>query len=157
MYLLSPSPLWLKGGGEEWRDNSPPSCVWSEERGLARQQWRVGWKEVVWPVTSYISIDNQHMHMWQKIKQDNELHIGIIRGNPGVFYLYPYPTHWKSLPSSRVRVFVGLGKGFWRPKGLPYYWGCKGRGFSLMWPPVSLWSHLAFWLSTFMLYLISLK
>jgi len=30
--------------------------------------------------------------------------LGIIRGNPGVFQLYPYPTLQKPLPLMRVRV-----------------------------------------------------
>jgi len=38
--------------------------------------------------------------------------IGIVRGNPGVFQLNPYPTPVKPLPLSRVRVLEGLGKGF---------------------------------------------
>ena len=33
----------------------------------------------------------------------------IVRGNPGVFQLYPYPTLHKPLPLSRVRVFSGFG------------------------------------------------
>jgi hypothetical protein len=31
----------------------------------------------------------------------------IVRGNPGVFQLYPYPTLQKPLPLSRVGVFGG--------------------------------------------------
>ena len=38
--------------------------------------------------------------------------LGIVRGNPGVFQLNPYPTPVKPLPLSRVRVLEGLGKGF---------------------------------------------
>jgi len=33
----------------------------------------------------------------------------IVRGNPGVFQLYPYPTLHKPLPLSRVQVFSGFG------------------------------------------------
>ena len=45
--------------------------------------------------------------------------VGIIRGNPGVFQLYPYPTLQKPLPLMRVRVLVGQGKDFSKPMGLP--------------------------------------
>jgi hypothetical protein len=38
--------------------------------------------------------------------------VGIVRGNPGVFQLNPYPTPEKPLPPSRVRVLEDLGKGF---------------------------------------------
>jgi len=49
--------------------------------------------------------------------------IGIIRGNPGVFQLYPYPTLQKPLPLMKVRVLVGQGKGFSKPMGLPNFQG----------------------------------
>ena len=45
----------------------------------------------------------------------------LIRGNPGVFQLYHYPTPWKPLPLWRVRVLEGWGKGFWKPMGLLHY------------------------------------
>ena len=40
------------------------------------------------------------------------LHLVIVRGNPGVNFLNPYPTLQKPLPLVRVRVFEGQGKGF---------------------------------------------
>jgi hypothetical protein len=49
----------------------------------------------------------------QQQQQQKAYHsVGIIRGNPGVFQLYPYPTLQKPLPLMRVRVLVGWGKGF---------------------------------------------
>jgi len=36
----------------------------------------------------------------------------IVRGNPGVNFLNPYPTLQKPLPLVGVRVFEGQGKGF---------------------------------------------
>jgi hypothetical protein len=48
---------------------------------------------------------------------DNVSWVGIIRGNPGVFQLYPYPTPRKPLPSIRVRVLGGWGKGFLKTQG----------------------------------------
>jgi hypothetical protein len=38
--------------------------------------------------------------------------VGIIRGNPGVFQLYPGPIPCKPLPPIRGKAFVGWGKGF---------------------------------------------
>jgi len=57
-----------------------------------------------------------HRSTFYQIEQSS---LGIIRGNPGVFQLYPYPTLQKPLPLMRVRVLVGQGKGFSKPMGLP--------------------------------------
>jgi len=61
-------------------------------------------------LTDYVRLGNDTLF--------NEPSIGIIRGNPGVFQLYPYPTLQKPLPLMRVRVLVGQGKGFSKLMGL---------------------------------------
>jgi hypothetical protein len=38
--------------------------------------------------------------------------LGIVRGNPGVFQLYPYHYPPKPLPLLWVRVLGGKGRGF---------------------------------------------
>ena len=43
--------------------------------------------------------------------------LGIIRGNPGVKNLNPYPTHHKPLPLVKGKGFGGSGSGFWRVEG----------------------------------------
>jgi hypothetical protein len=55
--------------------------------------------------------------------------LGIVRGNPGVFQLYPYPYPWNPYPPSRVGVLEGWGKGFWKPWGLLH---CQGYPSNFM-------------------------
>src|ERR1700678_1799674 len=51
-------------------------------------------------------------HVSSLITEASRLSIGIVRGNPGVFQLYPYPYPPKPLPLLWVRVLGGKGRGF---------------------------------------------
>ena len=43
--------------------------------------------------------------------------VGIVRGNPGVQNLNPYPTLHKPLPLVKGKGFEGSGSGSWRVEG----------------------------------------
>ena len=73
-------------------------------------------KKLDW--TGPVNIKHPFLHIFLLLLQ-----LGIIRGNPGVFQLYPYPYPSKPLPSIRVRVFVGWGRVFLKTQGLSNYQG----------------------------------
>ena len=51
----------------------------------------------------------------------------IVRGNPGVQNLNPYPTLHKPLPLVKGKGFEGSGSGFWRVEGYKgFVKGCQG-------------------------------
>ena len=47
-----------------------------------------------------------------------DLFLGIVMGNPGVFYGYPDPTRQEPIPSPGVWVLRGWGQGFEGSHGL---------------------------------------
>jgi len=55
--------------------------------------------------------DDQTKVQWAMtyMSQDRAQKLVIVRGDPGVFQLYPYPTLHKPLPLSRVQVFSRFG------------------------------------------------
>jgi hypothetical protein len=55
--------------------------------------------------------------MQYKLQSDNlqlvtAIEVGIGMGNPGVFQGYPYPYLSKTVPTQRVGVSTGQGRGF---------------------------------------------
>jgi hypothetical protein len=50
-------------------------------------------------------------------RTSDSLLVVIIRGNPGVKSLNPYPTLHKPLPLVKGKGFEGSGSGFWRVEG----------------------------------------
>ena len=88
--ISPPASAW--GGGQYFDFNGPVKTILQSFR---RQSWLTERR----PVGSL-----QVARKWER-----EMDVGIIRDNPGVFQLYPYPTHWKPSPSIRGKGFCGFG------------------------------------------------